>query len=241
MNRTDLLFLLVGLALLTGGCGKHGKGVEPAGTAGEEGGSGEVVIGPADPPYGPEVTFPSGLHLSGLVQDPGLTRTYPDPASGRFPFGRERRKHYAPVGYFIDVPALPADLRRMRVSENFKLEEYVRIPERNRDLRIYIDAQIAFHAQELRYAWGGPLILTSTFRSPRYNHAIGGAMFSRHMYGDAVDIRTTSTSMAQDLYNLARYLDVSYLEPADLTIAGRSTPWIHIDDRGWPVNSPATR
>ena len=61
------------------------------------------------------------------------------------------------------------------------------------------------------------------------------------MYGDAVDIRASSTTMAQNLYNLARYLEVGYLEPADLTIVGKNTPWVHLDDRGWPVNTPETR
>ena len=256
MRWTPLLAaLLCAVSLAGGGCGKGKKGVEPAAgeipeeeQAGESAdrpdssGTGEqLVIGPADPPYGPEVTFPSGLHLGGLVEDPELTGTYPDPGSGRFPFGGSRRRHYEPVGYFIDIPALSSTDRQKLVSENFKLSEYVRLPERNQDPHAYIDAQIAFHAQELRYAWGGPLILTSTYRSPRYNYAIGGAAYSRHMYGDAVDIRATSTSMAQDLYNLAKFLEVSYLEPADLTIVGRSTPWIHIDDRGWPVNTPDTR
>lgn len=199
----------------------------------------EPRIGPADPPYVSQVTYPSGLHLDGLVRDANLSATYPSPSSN--PFGSGRIRHYERVGYFIDIASLSSAARQERVAENFKLNEYVSIPERNRDGRAYIDAQITLHAQELRDAWGGPLVLSSTFRSPEYNHRIGAATFSRHMYGDAVDIRANSTSMAQDLYNLARYLEVGYLEPADLTIAGKNTPWIHLDDRGWPVNTPQTR
>ena len=196
-------------------------------------------IGPTDPPYASQVTYPSGLHLGALVQDADLSGTYPNPSSN--PFGSGRARHYERVGHFIDIGSLSSAVRQERVTANFKLNEYILIPERNRDHRAYIDAEITLHAQELRDAWGGPLILSSTFRSPEYNHRIGAATFSRHMYGDAVDIKSSSTSMAQNLYNLARYLEVSYLEPADLTIVGKNTPWIHLDDRGWSVNTPETR
>ena len=198
-------------------------------------------IGPTDPPYTTEVTFPSGLHLGGLETVSALTATYPDPGSGLLPFAVSRQQHYAPVGYFIDIRSLSDSQRNRRVATNFKLNEYVRIPERNGDQHIYIDAEIALHAQELRDAWGGPLVLTSTFRSPEYNAAIGGAYFSRHMYGDAVDIKANNETMAFDLYNLAKFLEVSFLDAPENTIFGRHTPWLHIDDRGWPINTPDTR
>ena len=236
-RRAGLAGLLVA-ALLAGSCDKLKKST----SSDDPHGPGPVtpgVVQPADPPYVSAVTYPSGLRLTGLVADVALTGTYPDPEANTFGSGRSR--HYARPGFFIDIPGLSAALRQEKVAANFKLNEYVRIPERNGDSRAYVDAQIAAHAQELRDAWGGPLVLSSTFRSPEYNHAIGGARFSRHQYGDAVDIRADNTAMAQDLYNLARYLEVDYLEPADLTIVGKNTPWIHLDDRGWPLNTPSTR
>lgn len=211
-------------------------------TAGESSdGAENQDIGPSDPPYNEEVVFPSGLRLAGLGLVPDLTAAYPNISSGLFPFANERSKHYTAVQYFIEVADLSTARRQQQVAKNFKLNEYVRIPERNGDGFIYIDPQMTQHAQELRDAWGGPLVLTSSYRSPEYNAAIGGATFSRHMYGDAVDIRADSETMAWDLYNLAKFLDMSYLDTADRTIVGRSTPWIHIDDRGWPLNTSATR
>jgi len=198
-------------------------------------------IGPADPPYTASVTYPSGLRLDGLVRDGALSATYPSPSASAFPFDGGKARHYQAVGYFIDIPSLSSAQRQEQVAENFILNEYVKIPEANGDPHIYVDAQIALHAQDLRDAWGGPLILSSTYRSPEYNDAIGGAVYSRHQFGDAVDVKAPSVQTAQDLYNLARYLDVDYLEPASLTIVGKNTPWIHLDDRGWPVNTPDSR
>jgi len=50
---------------------------------------------PADPPYGGDVVYPSGLRM-GLVPDAALTATYPDP--GQNPFGGSRTSHYQRVG-----------------------------------------------------------------------------------------------------------------------------------------------
>lgn len=217
--------------------GESGDATEPTG----ETPASSPSVGPADPPYATEVIFPSGLRLDGLQTIAELTATYPDPTGGLLPFASSRQRHYAPVGYFIDIAGLSATQRDERVAENFKLNEYVWIPERNQDQYIYIDPEIASHAQELRQAWGGPLVLTSTYRSPEYNDSIGGAFFSRHQYGDAVDVKANNETMAFDLYNLAKFLEVSYLDAPENTIVGRSTPWLHIDDRGWPLNTPDTR
>lgn len=217
---------------------------DPTSSKGDEPTNGQVVpgdTGPADPPYTSSVVYPSGLRLAGLVPDGALSGTYPNPGSGAFPFGGDRTRHYRAVGYFIDIASLSAAQRREKVATNFSLEEYVRLPEANGDRRVYFDSQVSMHAQQLREAWGGPLNLASTYRSPEYNDAIGAAVYSRHQYGDAVDILAPSRSAAQDLYNLARFLEVDFLEPPDLTIVGKNSPWIHIDDRGWPINTPDTR
>ena len=44
----------------------------------------------------------------------------------------------------------------------------------------------------LREAWGAPIIVTSGYRSPKLNAAVGGARGSQHTYGQAADIRTVS-------------------------------------------------
>lgn len=190
----------------------------------------EVHRRPTDPPYGPVVILPSGLRLD-LVGDAGLTASYPEP--GDLPFASRRRAHYQPPEYFIDISALSTTTRNARASTNFSVNEYVRLPDRNGDRRCYIDAQIAQHVQDLREAWGGPLILNSTFRSPRFNAAIGGAVFSRHMYGDALDVAVPDARRARDFYNLALAIGVDFVDAFDNTISADGSGWVHIDDRGF--------
>ena len=44
----------------------------------------------------------------------------------------------------------------------------------------------------LREKWGAPIIVTSGYRCPALNRAVGGASGSQHMKGEAADIRTVS-------------------------------------------------
>jgi len=196
------------------------------------GGEGQPKVAPADPPYGPEITYPSGLHLEELVRADELSAAYPDPLGGRLPFpGFEH--HYAPVEYFIDTAALPAETRQAQVTEHFTLHDFVWIPERNQDRYVYIDAEIVWRVEELRRAWGGRIVPVSTYRSPAYNRSVGGAFFSRHMYGDAVDINVPDASAARDFYNLARALEVDFIDAYGNTIDSRGRGWVHIDTRGF--------
>lgn len=50
----------------------------------------------------------------------------------------------------------------------------------------------------LREAWGAPIIVTSGYRCPKLNRAVGGATSSQHMQGQAADIRTVSDKPADN-------------------------------------------
>lgn len=43
--------------------------------------------------------------------------------------------------------------------------------------------------QALREAFGGPITVTSGYRCPDHNRAVGGAKGSQHVKGNAADIR----------------------------------------------------
>jgi len=202
----------------------------------------DIVVGdgspsaPADPPYTQSVTFPSGHRLA-LVTDSGLTGTYPSP--GRNPFGSRRQVHYARVGYFIDLSRASLSAR---VSENFTIGEYLNPTVRRGGRRAYVDAQIVYHLQQVRSGLGRPLVVSSAFRDPEHNRDVGGATYSRHLYGDAVDIDVDQSApdanaRAQEIYNEARDVGIDYVQPlteTSVSVGGsQRASWVHVDDRGF--------
>ena len=129
-----------------------------------------------------------------------------------------------------------------QVSTNFRLSEYAAHVQQRGDTRAYIDAQIANHTQQIRSGLGRALFLNSAYRSPEHNHDVGGATFSRHIYGDAVDIdvdqtRSDANLRAQEIFNEARDAGVDFVLPlseTSVTVNGQSrVSWVHIDDRGF--------
>ena len=81
----------------------------------------------------------------------------------------------------------------------------------------------------LRKAWGAPIIVTSGYRCPRLNAAVGGARRSQHTLGQAADIRTVSNSPEDNrrLRDLIIALDLPY----DQIIDEFDCSWIHVSYR----------
>lgn len=83
----------------------------------------------------------------------------------------------------------------------------------------------------LREAWGAPIIVTSGYRCPALNKAVGGATNSQHIYGQAADIRTVSDKREDNMKLLRKLIDLNL--PFDKLIAeyvdssGRPD-WIHV-------------
>ncbi len=192
--------------------------------------------GASDPPYSGTVTFPNGLRLS-LIQDRNLTATYPAPGSNSF--GTTRMKHYNAVAYFIDLARTDAS---ELVTPNFRLAEYVSPTMRRGGTRAYVDPQIVDHVQLIRSGLGRPLVITSNFRTPEHNREVGGATYSRHIYGDAVDVdvdqsRVDADVRAQEIFNESRDVGVDFILPlteTSVSVSGQQrVSWVHIDDRGF--------
>lgn len=83
----------------------------------------------------------------------------------------------------------------------------------------------------LREAWGAPIIVTSGYRCPALNKAVGGASRSQHLYGQAADIRTVSDRREDNMKLLRKLIELEL--PFDKLIAeyvdsqGRPD-WIHV-------------
>ena len=69
--------------------------------------------------------------------------------------------------------------------------------------------EIAAHLQELtdkildplRWAWGGAINVTSGYRCPKLNAAVGGVKGSQHLLGQAADIKAADPSENGQLFN----------------------------------------
>ena len=84
----------------------------------------------------------------------------------------------------------------------------------------------------LREAWGAPVIVTSGYRCPRLNAAVGGAHRSQHTLGEAADIRTVS-DLPEDNRRL-RDLIISLGLPFDQLIDEFDCDWLHVSYRPSP-------
>jgi hypothetical protein len=81
--------------------------------------------------------------------------------------------------------------------EYFKLEEFTRSQTAS-ELGFFntplesdiqnLDLLVSNILDPLRKAWGKPIIVTSGYRVPRLNEAVGGVKNSDHLYGRAADI-----------------------------------------------------
>lgn len=81
----------------------------------------------------------------------------------------------------------------------------------------------------LREAYGKPIYVTSGYRCPRLNAAVGGVANSNHMKGLAADIRATGKYQIdregnRRLYDLARQLRL----PVKELLWEKGGSWIHI-------------
>ena len=78
----------------------------------------------------------------------------------------------------------------------------------------------------LREAYGKPIIVTSGYRCPALNKAVGGASNSQHALGMAADIRTVQDTKEENkkLFDLIQKLKL----PFDQLIDEYNFNWVHV-------------
>lgn len=87
----------------------------------------------------------------------------------------------------------------------------------------------------LREAWGKPITVTSGYRCPALNKAVGGVATSQHLTGQAADITTgneiDNARLFQKAIDLRIPFDQLIFEKGDI----RTGPaWIHVSYRPHP-------
>ena len=89
----------------------------------------------------------------------------------------------------------------MKLSKNFSLEELVfSITANNHGINNTPNAEVKAALkrlavevlQPIRDAWGQPIVVTSGYRCPKLNAAVGGVKGSQHLLGQAADIKATN-------------------------------------------------
>lgn len=76
----------------------------------------------------------------------------------------------------------------------------------------------------LRRAYGGPITVTSGYRSPKLNASVGGVKTSQHQKGQAADITAGSPEENKRLFDLARELNLPFCQLID----EKKYKWVHI-------------
>lgn len=76
----------------------------------------------------------------------------------------------------------------------------------------------------LRKAYGHPITVTSGYRSPRLNAAVGGVKTSQHQKGQAADITAGSLEENKRLFDLAQELNLPFCQLID----EKKYKWVHI-------------
>lgn len=125
----------------------------------------------------------------------------------------------------------------MRLSANFTLEELCR-SDKACDLQIINQVTDAEHLnalrtlartvlQPIRSMHGGPVRVTSGYRRPELNKAVGGVPTSQHCKGEAADITVGSNEANKALFERVALSDIPY----DQLILEFGGKWIHVSHK----------
>ncbi len=82
---------------------------------------------------------------------------------------------------------------------------------------LVIEPTSGYGLDKWREEYGGPRITNSVYRSPSHNRHVGGARYSRHMHGDAADLRNRSRTEEewQAMVEAAQRAQADWIEPRD--------------------------
>ena len=73
-----------------------------------------------------------------------------------------------------------------KLSANFKVKEFACTDGSD---PIFIDTELVNILQKIRNHFGKSVTITSAYRTPTKNKAVGGETYSQHLYGKASDIK----------------------------------------------------
>ena len=78
-----------------------------------------------------------------------------------------------------------------KLSANFRVKEFACTDGTD---PIFIDTELVNVLQKIRAHFGKSVTITSAYRTPGKNKAVGGQAYSQHLYGKAADIKVSGVS-----------------------------------------------
>lgn len=78
-----------------------------------------------------------------------------------------------------------------KLSANFRVKEFACTDGTD---PIFIDSELVAVLQKIRSHFGRAVTITSAYRTPPKNKAVGGTAYSQHLYGRAADIKVAGIS-----------------------------------------------
>lgn len=108
-----------------------------------------------------------------------------------------------------------------KVSANFRVKEFACTDGSD---PIFIDSDLVNTLQKIRTHFGKIVTITSAYRTPGKNKAVGGTTYSQHLYGRAADIKVKGVSPKK----VAQYAETLLKNKGGI---GTYSTFTHIDVR----------
>ena len=118
------------------------------------------------------------------------------------------------------IKAYTTEQNNEKVGPHFKVKEFAC---KDGSTITFIDDYMVTILELLRKKLEKPIIITSGYRTPQHNAKVGGAKYSYHMRGMAVDIRVNGISAKE----VAKALD-KIVEGGCIIVYDS---WVHFDTR----------
>lgn len=163
-----------------------GGGQGGNGGAGSGDGAGDGGAPPTQADFTTQVCYPGSdgsndTCLPLVAFDAGFPAAYDYPSSSQLAY-------QSPVR-FIDLDAVSPSIM---LAPSFALNELMQA---HKGRYALFQPHTVSQLQSMRDQTGGALVIHSAFRNPGYNATVGGATYSRHMYGDGVDMHSAVVSL----------------------------------------------
>jgi uncharacterized protein YcbK (DUF882 family) len=119
----------------------------------------------------------------------------------------------------------------MKLSPNFEASEFRSKDgaDFTRDVVVNI-VKLCDQLEVIRRALNAPIIVTSGYRSPEHNKAIGGSLNSFHVKGMAVDFKTNKHTPEEIAKVIELLIEDGKIREGGL---GIYKSWVHYDIRGY--------